>query len=191
MPANRHIGSPSGTANQEVDRRALRDGNNRQRAGQEVKAVVGEPDAEAERDQRSTRIAPRRPAERSGCGRRQATRDGRRQPTSERPARRPARSGRDAEHQAPPTRPHDARQPLLELRTPARPSRTRSADRRRRTGPPARQCRAGRSAGRCRSALDLQHSAPGTRTASATLSCGQACTQSRQNVQSRLPTLAG
>ena len=34
-------------------------------------------------------------------------------------------------------------------------------------------------------------SAPGTPTASATLSCGHACTQSRQNVQSRFPTLNG
>ena len=34
-------------------------------------------------------------------------------------------------------------------------------------------------------------SAPGTPTAIATLSCGHACTQSRQKVQSRLPTLAG
>ncbi len=34
-------------------------------------------------------------------------------------------------------------------------------------------------------------SRPGARAVSAMLSCGQACTQSRQNVQSMLPTLAG
>ena len=70
--------------------------------------------------------------------------------------------------------------PSALMRPPKTKRTTRAATSRRRGNQPMPDRRRGSTS-----------SSPGTRVATAMLSCGQACTQSMQNVQSRLPTFDG
>ena len=190
MPVSRHSGSPSTAHPEEVDRRALRHRHDGERAGQQVEAVVGEPHSKTKRNERVGELQSRL---RTGPRRRARPAE-----SLQRPRRRGllgSSTETDEEH----------RRERGRFRAPAHRAHERALDGRSRRGH-----REARSAAREReqhrqhgdiapvgqaadagTALDLEQFRAGTRNASATLSCGQACTQSRQNVQSRLPTLAG
>ena len=147
-PVHRHSGSPStGRPNRSIDH-VLGDRDHREETGQQMESVVRQPHAEAERHER-VGVAHGDPAHRSAgsAGNRAGERRGAADEDQRRDARATATnriastgtSEAHAEERAPAT-PRGGR--------PARPCRTRSAGRRRRTARPAPRCPAAAPASR-------------------------------------------
>ena len=193
MPVNRHSGSPSTGQPSEIVDGALRDRHDGERTRQQMEPVVRQPHAEAERHERVRVVhgdLRRRSAAIAGepSGRPRPPPPSRTQRRDEQRQRRTASASTGASDATPSACANHASRPQTGADHAERVQQAAEREQHRERG----DVRGAAPTGRCPIAGRVSaSSAPGTRAASAMLSCGHACTQSRQSVQSMLPTFSG